>query len=273
MDEEATRSRANKAEAAHREGEMAQSISPTEIPAQEGSNLEYPASLLGNPALKSRGNSSVRAAILQGQQHALGNRGVQRLVQRTAPSNRATKSTLNLVAQPREGGPMPGIAVQRQPRPRDGGQPAAGALLPGEQEFNEGVQMVQTGDYEEAIAVLERARRVPGAPPGGIAVSLFNIGVCNFRLRRYAMAVTYYEMALNTGARGQRLVEIKVALEEARRMADLPGPNKNRATSAGTPQAAPAPAQRAVQRQESAEPDEDENAPQAPHPIVDYEGS
>ena len=268
MAEESSRESEERARERRPEHQPAQAT-PTPEGLQVPTNtLLYPSALFGDPRLNGRGNQPVKIATTQQVQRMYGNRAARHFLQRQKDAS-VKRGTDNA----RASGLGQSLAVQRQPRPQQGTQPDAGVLISGEQDFREGVQFFQAGEYVPAIELFERARRAPGAPTWGIAANLFNIGTCHSRLGNHATAVTYLEMALDSGGiNARRASEAKAALAYERRMAGIPEPSKSSIPSSA-PTAPPPPGQRAIQRQESQElPDQGEAAPAEPRPILEYEG-
>ncbi len=64
---------------------------------------------------------------------------------------------------------------------------------PGEALFREGQRLFDAEDYPEAIAVWERARETTGATGVVNSGFLFNIGLANMRLERFATAIFFFE--------------------------------------------------------------------------------
>lgn len=65
--------------------------------------------------------------------------------------------------------------------------------------FEEGEQFYNEGDYRAAIIRFERARQMPGMSRDNQAMIHFNIGLSNFKLRRFATAVYNFEQYINAG--------------------------------------------------------------------------
>ena len=71
---------------------------------------------------------------------------------------------------------------------------------PGQALHREAERLYAGGLFAEALAVWERARETAGLTPAVEASFLFNIGMCNLRLERFATAVFFFEEYLETPA-------------------------------------------------------------------------
>src|SRR2546427_684280 len=76
-------------------------------------------------------------------------------------------------------------------------------------------------EYEKAIVLWERVRQMPGLPAEVQGPLIFNIGVADLRLKRYATAIKYLQdyLALPGGTRTEDALD---HLAEARRSAGIP---------------------------------------------------
>ncbi|HLV35748.1 MAG TPA: tetratricopeptide repeat protein [Spirillospora sp.] len=80
--------------------------------------------------------------------------------------------------------------------------------------FEEGQRLFRAGRYQAAIIRLERARQIPGLDADIYTTLLYNLGVCNLRLERFATAVNYFEQYL--ARPGADAEEVEPLLEQAR---------------------------------------------------------
>ena len=110
---------------------------------------------------------------------------------------------------------------------------------PGEALHRQAQRFWDAGNYREALAVWERAREVPGVTAAQAAMLLFNIGMCNLRLERFATAVFFFEEYLESPGANQELARER--LTEARRGAGV----SERGVSEGTARSLHAQAQQA----------------------------
>jgi tetratricopeptide (TPR) repeat protein len=131
-------------------------------------------------------------------QHFVGNQTVQRLLQRQTSDQRAYRPHSLL---PRAG--MPDISRDEE------------NVETARQHFQAGMRLFEAGQYSAAITRLERARQIPGLSDNIHLALLYNLGVCNLRLQRFATAVTYFEECLTRP--GANPAEIEPLLEQARR--------------------------------------------------------
>ncbi len=90
---------------------------------------------------------------------------------------------------------------------------------PGEALHRQAQRFFEAGDFREALAMWERARETPGKTPAQNAMLLFNIGMCNLRLERFATAVFFFEEFLESPGTNQELGRERLA--EARRGAGV----------------------------------------------------
>ncbi len=81
-----------------------------------------------------------------------------------------------------------GIPVEDQPAEKD---PALAKRT-----FNQANDFFKSGDYASAIIYYERVRQMPGFDDDVHQSMLYNIGIANLRLRRFATAITYLEQYL-----------------------------------------------------------------------------
>ncbi len=65
--------------------------------------------------------------------------------------------------------------------------------------FQYGVRMTEEGNRAQAIIIFERVRQTPGVPESSQANCLWNIGLLNLEMRRFATAISYLEQWLDTG--------------------------------------------------------------------------
>jgi tetratricopeptide (TPR) repeat protein len=79
-----------------------------------------------------------------------------------------------------------------------------------------GMNLFNAGNYEEAIAHFERARQVPTLAPRVYARIILNLGMCNFRLQRFATAIHYLEQAQTMDISEEQLANVEATLEQAR---------------------------------------------------------
>jgi Tfp pilus assembly protein PilF len=56
--------------------------------------------------------------------------------------------------------------------------------------------LYQRGQYRQAILLFEQLRHAPGVPDSAKLAMLFDIGMCNLKLNRYATAIIYFEQYL-----------------------------------------------------------------------------
>ena len=104
--------------------------------------------------------------------------------------------------------------------------PAEPGDVPGEALFREGQRLFDAEDYPEAIAVWERARETTGATGEVNSGFLFNIGLANMRLERFATAIFFFEEYLeDPGAHADRAREY---LQEARSEIGVAGAGRMR---------------------------------------------
>jgi tetratricopeptide (TPR) repeat protein len=117
-----------------------------------------------------------------------------------------------------------GTAVQRQQRRRSatGESSAATEPLPDRlrELFEQAVGLFQAGRQRQAIIAFERVRQTPGVPAEVRRDSLYNIGMANLRLGRFATAVIYFEEYLR--AEGANVEDGHARLAEAQRGAGVP---------------------------------------------------
>jgi tetratricopeptide (TPR) repeat protein len=92
--------------------------------------------------------------------------------------------------------------------------PAEPGDEPGEALFREGQRLFDAEDYPEAIAVWERARETAAATGVVNSGFLFNIGLANMRLERFATAIFFFEEYLE--APGPNADQAREHLAEAR---------------------------------------------------------
>ncbi len=80
--------------------------------------------------------------------------------------------------------------------------------------FEAGQRLFRAGQYAAAITRLERARQIPGLSDDTYSTLLFDLGISNLRLERFATAVTYFEQYLERP--GANREEVEPLLEQAR---------------------------------------------------------
>ena len=90
---------------------------------------------------------------------------------------------------------------------------------PGEALHRQAQRLFEAGSFREALAMWERARETPGNTPAQNAMLLFNIGMCNLRLERFATAVFFFEEFLESPGTNEELGRERLA--EARRGAGV----------------------------------------------------
>ena len=83
-----------------------------------------------------------------------------------------------------------------------------------QEHFEAGQRLFRAGQYAAAATRLERARQVPGLSDDTYSTLLYDLGVCNLRLERFATAVTYFEQYLEQP--GANAEEVEPLLEQAR---------------------------------------------------------
>jgi tetratricopeptide (TPR) repeat protein len=71
---------------------------------------------------------------------------------------------------------------------------------PGQALHRQAERFYDRGMFAEALAVWERARETPGLTPAVQASMLFNVGMCNLRLERFATAVFFFEEYLESAS-------------------------------------------------------------------------
>ncbi|HEY7466172.1 MAG TPA: tetratricopeptide repeat protein, partial [Dehalococcoidia bacterium] len=102
------------------------------------------------------------------------------------------------------------------------GVPADASYDPDEAErvFLDGEAQFNNGNFAMAIILWERVRQIPGAPDDVRNPILFNIGLANLRLQRYATAIKYFEdyLAIPGGSREDDALDF---LDEARTKAGV----------------------------------------------------
>jgi tetratricopeptide (TPR) repeat protein len=87
--------------------------------------------------------------------------------------------------------------------------------------FNEGEGFSKAGEHEKAIVLWERVRQMPGLPEGVANPLVFNIGLSNLKLKRYATAIKYLEDYLAVPG-GTRMADAAQLLSEGKRGAGIP---------------------------------------------------
>jgi len=87
-------------------------------------------------------------------------------------------------------------------------------------EFYSAMNDYRSGNYGRAIGKFDRVRLARGASEEVRQAAVFNIGMCNLRMRRYATAVFYFEQALSMGGTDKEGIEERLA--EAKRGAGIP---------------------------------------------------
>lgn len=145
-------------------------------------------------------------------QKTVGNRAVNRLIQGAGASQ--VESRLAAASKFQVPGKLKGsLAVQRADEMVD----TARSI------FEEGTQFYNDGDYRAAIIRFERARQMPGMSQEGRAKIHFNIGLSNFKLRRFATAVYNFEQYISAGVgSAQEQDEARQMLQRSRDGAGVP---------------------------------------------------
>jgi Tfp pilus assembly protein PilF len=62
-----------------------------------------------------------------------------------------------------------------------------------EQVFNEGASLYENGELQEAMVRFERVIQLPDVPENVRRSCLYNVGMANMRLQRFATAITFFE--------------------------------------------------------------------------------
>jgi tetratricopeptide (TPR) repeat protein len=92
------------------------------------------------------------------------------------------------------------------------------------QKFDKAQGYYQAKDYRKAIVMFERVRQMAGLPKDAYRACLFNIGLANIKLRRFATAILYFETYLQSSQiteKDRKLVQR--LLEKAKRGAGVIG--------------------------------------------------
>jgi len=110
---------------------------------------------------------------------------------------------------------------------------------PGEALHRQAHRFFEAGNYREALALWERSRETAGVTPAQNAMLLFNIGMCNLKLERFATAIFFFEEFLESPGSNQELGRER--LLEAQRGAGV----SERGVSVGTARSLHAQAQAA----------------------------
>jgi tetratricopeptide (TPR) repeat protein len=127
-------------------------------------------------------------------------------------------------------------ALQRQTRQGAGAPAQADTQVSVDQirpMFMEAQDLYLAGQYRRAIILFERIRQLPGISEEWRRDSLWNIGRCNLKLKRYATAIIYLEEYVTMP--GAAVMEAEPLLREAKRGAGVPveGVGTGRAAAAG----------------------------------------
>ncbi len=93
---------------------------------------------------------------------------------------------------------------------------------PGQALHRQAQRLFDEGNFPEALAVWERARETTGVTPRQRGGFMFNIGMCNLRLERFATAIFFFEEYLTAPGSDQEWGRMQ--LERARRGAGVDGP-------------------------------------------------
>ena len=96
--------------------------------------------------------------------------------------------------------------------------PPDGAAVPAERAremFNQAQELFARGRYREAIIRFERVRQLPGQPPEVGRDVLYDIGMSNLKLGRFATAILYFEEYLTK--EGADVDDGQARLTEAKR--------------------------------------------------------
>jgi len=88
--------------------------------------------------------------------------------------------------------------------------------------FNRAQEYYQRRSYRKAIILYERARQLAGTPDSAKRACLYNIGMANLKLRRFATAIIYFETFLQSpGITEKDRADAQRRLSEAKRGAGV----------------------------------------------------